>query len=126
MKRCHLSFVDNDHMIETLTADGANKAFNIRGLPGRPESGKNLLDQRVGRQRPESAAINAVTIPMRGKIASAPAVLAQGSCPRPSATTLPCGGRRCSVGNVMVPAAFQIPLHLFDMASVVRHEIPVE
>ena len=30
------------------------------------------------------------------------------------------------MGDVVVPAAFQVPLHLFDMASIARHEILVE
>src|SRR6202023_4190825 len=40
-------FVEDDHMIEALTPDGADHALDVSSLPRRSRCGKHLLDAHV-------------------------------------------------------------------------------
>jgi hypothetical protein len=55
-------FVYDDDVIETFAADGADQAFDIRGLPGAPGSSEGFGDVQVGDLSVEGVATNAVTV----------------------------------------------------------------
>jgi len=45
-----MRLVEHDHVVETLAADGANQAFGVRILPGRPGGGDHLFDAEYPRK----------------------------------------------------------------------------
>ena len=57
-----MTLVQDDDMIEALTAYGADQAFDIGILPGRARGDAHLVDTEAFHTAPESFAVDVVTV----------------------------------------------------------------
>ena len=57
-----MRFVENDHLIQAFSPDGADQPFNVRRLPRRSEGRSNLLDAHVPDTLANIMAVDRVTI----------------------------------------------------------------
>jgi hypothetical protein len=59
-----MRFVDDDHVIETLSSDRADQAFNIRILPWTRRRGDDFGDAHASQSALKNVAVDAVSISM--------------------------------------------------------------
>lgn len=57
-----MGLAQDDHVIETLSSNGADKTFDVRILPRRPRSDEHLGDTEPGQPASEAMPIDGITI----------------------------------------------------------------
>jgi hypothetical protein len=60
-----MRLVENDHVIQTLSADRADQAFDVRILPGTRRGGDDFSDAHARESPPEDVAVDVVAISMQ-------------------------------------------------------------
>ena len=60
-----MRFVENDHVIQALSADWSDQAFDVRILPGTRRCGDDFSDAHPRQSPPEDVAIDVVPVSMQ-------------------------------------------------------------